>query len=82
VQLHDCLSSVLDGGADAQRHATTALHPGKSTDTHEMGNRTGPRANQDASGGDKIVTSNEVLNPDPLARTESLNPLSYPGSGT
>jgi hypothetical protein len=82
VQLHDCLSSALDGGVDAQRHATTALHPGKSTDTHEMGNRIGPRASQDASGGDKIFTPNEVLNPDPPARTESLNPLSYPDPGT
>jgi len=65
VQSHAFLSSELDVGVDVQRHGTTALPPRKSTDTHRMGNRIDPMASQDASGGDKIFTPNEVLNPDP-----------------
>ena len=83
VQLHTILSSALDGGE--------RLTPCDDRFTPGVKHRPIPiewevtwapgtvRTFLEAT---KFLTSIGVLNPDPPARTESLNPLSYPGPGT
>ena len=59
-----------------QRHAGTALRPGKTPGTFLKGGFLGPRADVDGCG---EFTPTEIQSPDRPGRSESLYILRYPG---
>jgi len=80
IQLHLFLSLELDG-VGGQRHAPTALSPGKSTVTYFTGNWVVLRTGRDGYIEERqSLTPTGLRIPDHETCSKSLYRLSYPGS--